>query len=146
MTLAEIEAEIIRQMARLGRDIAVFRFDRVSDGFATPHVEGDGPTFDWVIAERGIEQSRKTLDAEGLIFETLNSMTARMALDAEMQTRRDNYSRATWMNAHISLMAYLRPDWGGRVARHYQEVLRFHPLSYEEERNARGLDIVPKQD
>ena len=127
MTLAEVEAEIIRQMTRLGRDISGFRFHRVSDGMATPHVEGAGPMFDWVIAERGIEQSRKTLDAE-------------------IQTRRDDYSRATWMNAHISLMAHLRPEWGGRVARHYQEVLRFHPLSYEEERNARGLDIVPKQD
>ena len=146
MTLTEIEAEIICQMNRLGRDISGFRFDRVSDGMATPHVEGAGPMFDWVIAERGIEQSRKTLDAEGLIFETVNSMTARMALDAEMQTRRDDYSRATWMNAHISLMAHLRPEWGGRVARHHQEVLRFHPLSFDEERNARGLDIVPKQD
>lgn len=165
MTLAEVEAEVRAMLDRLNRPCPGFEFDREPAGDATPHVEGDGPMFDWVISERGVVLARETVDAEDLLFLTLTSMTAAMAQGEELRTRTahavpawridrrvrgpsghratqdDDYSRKTWMDAHARLMGHLRPHWAARIAKSYAETLRRYPLTPQEWRNARRLTL-----
>ncbi len=167
MTLAEVEEQVRLDLARLNRPVPEFRYQRQSDGMATPHVEGNGLVWDWVVSERGIELERTPVDADELLFMTLSSMTGRMAQDEELRTRSalsdnrtrsvlsrmfrstahgpsvtDDYSRQTWMDAHVRLMSHLRRDWGVRVRHDYDATLRRFPLTPDERRNARRMDLT----
>lgn len=144
--LEAVEAAVRHCMAQLGKDIPAFRFDRIPRGDATPHVEvgstvTGAPRFDWVISERGSESERRRLDGAELLFVTVESLTYAMAQRAELRSRNDDYSRWTWMQAHIALMARLDPKWGKRVAAHYAAVLAANPLSPQERGLSRTMNI-----
>ena len=141
MTRAEAEAAVRAAMARIGRPLPRFEFHRVTDGCATPHVEGEGPLFDWVISERGIEHERRRVEGPELVFIAVESLTGAYAQALEFQTREEGYSRATWMEAHVRLMARIDPEWGARVAAGYAETLARHPLSPDEVAQVRRLDL-----
>lgn len=157
MTLDEVEEEIRAALARLGRGAPEFRFDRTAFGDGTPHVEGDGPEFDWVVSERGQEYERRRVDGTELLFIALEGITRRMVQDAELRSRtslprsavqramgrpvRDNYSRQTWMEGHARLMGHLRPHWEARVRAHNDALLRRFPLTADEVTHARRLDL-----
>lgn len=142
--LEAVEAEVRLRMFQLGAPVPRFRFEQTPIGDATPHIENtrakDGvPVYDWVISERGTEYDRKAVDGPELLFITLDSLTCSIAQNAELGSRVNNYSRWTWMQAHIVLMTRLDPVWGNRVARHYDEVLLANPLSAEERAFSRNL-------
>jgi hypothetical protein len=145
--LAAVEAEVRRCMAQLGKDIPAFRFERGPRGDATPHVEihtlmTGAPQYDWVISERGTEFERRTVNGPELLFITVESLTCAIVQAAELRSRcNDDYSRWTWMQAHIGLMARLDPDWGKRVAARYEAVLATYPLNPQEKAFSRTLDI-----
>lgn len=170
MTLDQIETEVRAALARLNRPDPGFRFARASDGSGAPHIEGDGPVWDWVCCERGKEVSRRPVEAQDLLFLTLSAYTARMAREAELRTRTrfevaqrarpgfgglvrklsgaepgaiaDDYSRKTWMDGHVRLMAHLRRDWGVLQQQEYDAILRRYPLTPDERRNTRRLDLT----
>lgn len=159
MTLEEVEAEIRAALERLRHPCPNFHFDRAPFGDATPHVEGDGPLFDWVVSERGIEHERRSVDGEELLFIALSGITVGLAREQEAKTRTcrkpplhrrfaqgkscqdDDYSRLTWMEAHERLMSHLRHDWGARVHLQHEETLQRFPLTDAERKNARKLDL-----
>ena len=165
MTIAEMEAEIRGLLARLNRPRPEFRLDRWTRGDGTPHVEGDGPIYDVVIDADGREQSRESVDGYEVVYIVMRRLTRIIAMREEERTRRvltpgwlgsvgerlprplallvghEDYSRATWIDAHVRLMDHLRGDWGGRVEEEHNRVLRRYPLTPDERRHTRVLDL-----
>ena len=165
MTIAEMEAEIRGLLARLNQPRPDFRLDRRTRGDGTPHIEGDGPIYDVVIDADGREQSRESVDGYEVVYIILRRLTRIIAMREEERTRRvltpgwlgafgerlprpfallvghEDYSRATWIDAHVRLMDHLRGDWGGRVEEEHNRVLRRYPLTPDERRHTRVLDL-----
>ena len=164
MRLAEVEAAIGEALGRLGREGA-YRLDRQPRGDGTPHVEGEGPFFDLVVDDDGMERSRETVDGHELLFRILRRETRLLAMAEERRTRsdevpewlrrlrrwwpgaleglmgQDDYSRATWIDAHVRLMTHLRSDWGARVRTENDAMLRRYPLTKTEQENFRRMDL-----
>ncbi|MGZ9810441.1 hypothetical protein ACXN5S_08250 [Pseudoroseicyclus sp. H15] len=141
MRRAEVEAEVRLSLARLGQPCPDFTFPETSPGDGAAHVEGEGPLFDWVIAEPGNEMERREVDGEELLYLWLSAVTWEMATKAEALARRGAYSRAVWMEAHVRLMAMLRAEWGIRAAGHYADIIKTAPLTEQERRAAGRLGL-----
>lgn len=165
MRRAEVEAELRDLLARVGRPEPVFTLDLRPRGDGTPHVEGDGPFFELVVDADGAETARETVDGHELVFRIIARATRLMVMAEEERTRTeeapgwlfklrriwptalegligtDDYSRATWIDAHVRLMTHLRSDWGARVRREHDAVLRKYPITTEERGNRRRLDL-----
>ena len=164
MRRTEVETAITEALGRLGRT-GDYRLDRQARGDGTPHVEGEGPFFDLVVDDDGMEKSRETVDGHELLFRILRRETRLMAMAEERRTRsdeapawlqslrrwwpgaleglmgQDDYSRATWIDAHIRLMTHLRSDWGARVRTENDAMLRRYPLTKTEQENFRRMDL-----
>lgn len=165
MRLAEVESAIREALGRLGPDHGTYTLDRQTRGDGTPHVEGEGPFFDLVVDDDGMEKTRETVDGHELVFRILRRETRLIAMTEERRTRAvdapgwllslrrwwpgalegligsDDYSRATWIDAHIRLMTHLRSDWGARVRTENGKMLRRYPLTKGERENFRRLDL-----
>ena len=165
MTIPEIEAEVRALLARLNQPRPDFRLDRQTRGDGTPHVEGDGPIYDVVIDADGREQSRESGDGYEVVYILMRRMTRIMAMREEERTRsvltpgwmgdfgarlprplalvvgREDYSRETWIDAHVRLMDHLRGDWGGRIRDEHDRILRRYPLTADERQHSRRLDL-----
>ena len=164
MRRAEVETAIGEALARLGQD-GGYRLDRQARGNGTPHVEGDGPFFELVVDDDGMEKSRETVDGHELLYRILRRETRQIAMAEERRTRRvdapgwitslrrwwpgaleglvgsDDYSRATWIDAHVRLMTHLRSDWGARVRSENDAMLRRYPLTPGERDSFRRMDL-----
>ncbi len=165
MRLAQIDVTVRENLSRLNRNDPDYAIDTLPRGDGTPHVEGEGPFFELVIDDDGMERSRETVDGHELLFRILRRETRLMAMAAERETRTvvapgwltalrrwwpnaleglvgsDDYSRATWIDAHIQLMTHLRSDWGARVRTENDAMLRRYPLTKVEHENFRRLDL-----
>ena len=165
MRVAEVEADVRAALGRLNVRRDGFTLDRQARGDGTPHVEGEGPFFDLVVDDDGMERSRETMDGHELLFRTLRRETRLIAMAEERRTRiitapgwlltlrrwwpaaleglvgSDDYSRATWIDAHIRLMTHLRSDWGARVRTENDALLRRYPLTKHERDSFRRLDL-----
>ena len=164
MRRGEVETAIGAALAQLGQD-ADYRLDRQPRGDGTPHVEGEGPFFELIVDDDGMEKSRETVDGHELLFRILRRETRLIAMAEERRTRSDeapewlrslrrwwpgalagligsdDYSRATWIDAHVRLMTHLRSDWGARVRTENDALLRRYPLTTSERENFRRLDL-----
>ncbi|WP_386681190.1 hypothetical protein [Loktanella sp. R86503] len=165
MRLAEVEAAIRDALDRINRPDPAYTIDRRPRGDGTPHVEGEGPFFDLVVDDDGMERSRETVDGHELLFRLLCREMRLRAMAEERRTctvtapgwlgalRRlwpgaldgligsDDYSRGTWIDGHIRLMGHLRSDWGARVHTENDTMLRRYPLTRAEHENFRRLDL-----
>ncbi len=162
MTREEVEEEIRKALERLHIPQADFALPDVSPDDGTPSVEGKGPGFTWVIFENGVERDRRVVEGMEIVFLTLKRITGKIVRDLEEQTRSpkkvglwkrlttqsgeygaglDDYSRWTWMGAHIRIMEYIHRGWGKRMHLHYDMMLKRYPLTAEERLNARELDL-----
>lgn len=126
--LQEAEAEVRAALARLRRPDPDFAFGAVDPG-----------------------------DFHDLVYRCLRDLTRDMAQAAEERsrtyrrrrfafgpprpTRDDDYSRATWIEAHVRLMTALHPHWGARLRGEHDALLRRYPLTAAERANARRLDL-----
>ncbi len=166
MRRAEVEAAIGAALAEIGQSVVPYVIDRQPRGDGTPHVEGDGPLFELIVDDDGMERTRETIDGHELLFRMLRRETRLLAMAAERATRTvqapgwlmrvrqrwpgalegligtDDYSRATWIDAHIRLMTRLRSDWGARVKTENDAMLRRYPLTAAERENFRRLDLA----
>ncbi|RYH03093.1 hypothetical protein EU805_05000 [Salipiger sp. IMCC34102] len=165
MTLTEIETEIGAHLARLNLDPGQATLDRRPRGDGTPHVEGEGPIYDLVVDADGTEQSREAVDGHELVYLILRRRTRLIAQAEEKRTRQvfspawlgpvgqampkglwalfgaHDYSRGTWIDAHVRLMDHLRGDWGARVQSEHDRTLRRYPLTPTERGFTRRLDL-----
>lgn len=165
MRRGEVEAELAALLARLGQPNAGYALDLRPRGDGTPHVEGDGPFFELVVDADGAETARETVDGHELVYRIIARTTRLMAMAEEERTRSeeapgwlvalrriwpgalaglvgaDDYSRMTWIEAHVRLMTHLRTDWGARVQREHDAVLRKYPFTQDERKNRRRLDL-----
>lgn len=166
MRLAEVETAIAAALSEIGQSAAPYRIDRQPRGDGTPHVEGEGPFFELIVDDDGMERTRETVDGHELLYRMLRRETRLLAMAAERETRTvqapgwvlrlrqwwpgaleglvgtDDYSRATWMEAHVRLMTRLRSDWGARVKTENDAMLRRYPLTTAERENFRRLDLA----
>ena len=141
MALEEVEAEVTRLRSVWGLT-EPYRFLRERHDMGAPHIEGDIEPFQYVVTERGQDLERREIAAAELIFETVSGTAQGIAFREELRTRgAGGYSRDTWMQGHIRLIGMVSEDWAVRVTRDYDELLRRHPLSHEERRHARRLDL-----
>ena len=165
MTLTEVETEIRAQLARINLGEEAFTLDRQPRGDGTPHVEGESPFFDLVVDADGAEQSRETVDGPELVYRILRRHTRIVAQAEEERTRSvlppawmgpvgravptwvwaafgaHDYSRATWIDAHVRLMDHLRGDWGARTRAEHDRMLSRYPLTPTERGFARRVDL-----
>ncbi len=141
MTLEEVEAEVDGRIALWGKGPG-YRFLRTRSDDGWPHVEGTHPRFQFITTERGLETCRTEMDAEGLIFVAVNETARSIATTEEFRTRRGDYSRGTWMEGHIRLMAMQSEDWGRRVSQAYATTLKKNPLRADEQAHERRLDLT----
>jgi len=157
-----VEAEVRRALENLCIPRPQFSFLRASFGDGNPHIEVIDDRIFWVSSERGAELFRILVDEDELFFLAMEIQTRRMAQDEELRTRthfpatgarrflglgpkpkfRDDYSRATWIEAHVRLMGAVRPYWAERIASKYREVLRRYPLTPEEHKHTRRLSLT----
>ena len=113
MDLNDVQGAMRELLGRLNRPAPDFTFKTRPQHDGSPHVEGDGPEFDWIQTERGVELSRRRLTGPELLFVAMESLTAELAQQAELRARGDGvYSRWRWMDAHIRLMKHLEPGMG----------------------------------
>ena len=137
----EIEDRINAICNRIGLEVSR-TLPRVSDGMATPHVEGEAVPFDYVVAERGQELLRESnLDADDLAYLVIRDRILSYVLRLEAETRAGRgYSRKSWMDALVTMMTRADLAWGRRAAREYEDILR-SDLSEEERRATRPLPL-----
>lgn len=132
-SLAQVEQTVCRMLTQLRCPDDTYQLRRRPGNDGSAHVEGDGPNYDLVVTEAGVELSRETLTAEELLFTIMEGLTCALAQQAEMMARGgESYSRWRWMEAHIRLMGALRPDWGRHLREQYERVLQKAPLRTEE--------------
>lgn len=163
MTRDEVNHLIRDMLSQLGRPDPEFSLPSEN---APIVVVGDGPVFDRITRDNGVEVECHTIEGEQVAFLTLERITAQIARDIESAsrtpsggvvarvlrlfarsrdayiTRLDDYSRQTWMEAQVRLMSSLRSDWGVRVELHHDEMLRRFPLTANERANTRRLDLT----
>ncbi len=166
MRLAEVEAQLRDNLARIHRNNEQYCVPTRPTGDGTPHIEGEGPLFALIVDDDGREKSRETVDGHELLYRVLRRETRLAVMDLERRTRRvevppwvvplrrvwpgalaglvgrDDYSRATWIDAHVRLMTHLRSDWGARVQRENDALLRRYPLTPAERAQFRKLDLT----
>ncbi len=133
ISLPQVERTVRRMLARLKRPDEFYHLRRHPGNDGSAHVEGEGPTYDLVVTEAGVELSRETLTGDELLFAIMQARTCALAQQAEMVGRgTESYSRWRWMDAHIRLMGALRPEWGHQLRDEYRRVLEKAPLRTEE--------------
>lgn len=140
MRIEDVEAEVARLRGVWGFT-APYTFLRVRDDMGAPHIEGDVAPFEYVVTERGQELERREMSGEELLFDTLSAMARSLASQIELETRRDDYSRGSWMDGHIRLIGMISVVWADRVTQDYAGILQCHPLSADEVRGERILDL-----
>ena len=165
MRVTEVEAAIREALGRINRPFPGYTIDRTPRGDGTPHIEGEGPFFDLIVDDDGMERSRETVDGHELLFRILRRDMRLIAMAEERRTRTDtapswlkalrkwwpgalegligsdDYSRGTWIDGHIRLMTHLRSDWGARVHTENDAMLRRYPLTKGEHEHFRRLDL-----
>ena len=165
MKLTEVETAIRDALDQINRADPGYTIDRRPRGDGTPHIEGEGPFFDLIVDDDGMERSRETVDGHELLFRIVRREIRLISMSEERRTRQvsapdwlkklrrcwpgalegligtDDYSRATWIDGHIRLMTHLRGDWGARVRRENDAMLRRYPLTKGEQENFRRLDL-----
>ena len=159
--IAMVEAEVRSALVTLRHPKPEFSIPTSAPGDGTPHLETAEDGYFWVVVERGKEHSRIQVDEDEAFFLSMEILTRQMAQGEELRTRRmfeatgirralgmapkpalrDDYSRATWIEAHERLMGAIRTHWAERIAQKYREILRRYPLTPQERQHARRLDL-----
>ncbi|WP_439538071.1 Imm63 family immunity protein [Sphingomonas sp.] len=95
----------------------------------TPHIEVDRQ-YHWIVCERGYEiQRRSTSDLDELLFWVFSSVTFSMAMDFELDHRRDGEDcRRQIFQKQEELLSLLSEPWADREARDHQARLRENPF------------------
>ena len=133
LPLDAIKERFLAIAKRLGAENAsqYFRFVREDNGGA--HCELDYGTYHYIYTERGktIDQI-STEDPDELLFFLTRDLTRDMASKHELSNRpkgrcypdprRANFAK------HVELMEQSMPDWGKRVQKRYDEILKIHPF------------------
>lgn len=142
MTREEVERTIVDCLRRVGLP-ADYRMPETSDGCATPHVEGDAAPFAYLVSERGNDLKRvEGLKGDEIVFLIVSGKVRDHATGLEARLRGGGASsRWSWMELHIRMMDGLRPEWGRRVAGHYERVLAGAPMSDVERSSAMRLPL-----
>ncbi|MBS1304223.1 hypothetical protein [Loktanella sp. SALINAS62] len=165
MTRTEIETEIRDLLAKLGQPDPTWTLDHAPRGDGTPHAEGDGPFYELVVDADGAEISREAVDGYEMIYQIMFRRTRAIAMAEEERHRittppvwlgklgtrlpdrlagligSTNYSRVTWIDAHVRLMDHLRGDWGARAKSEHDCMLRRYPLTRDERAHFLKLDL-----
>jgi hypothetical protein len=130
MTLADIEAEVMRLAAVLRVEPrALPTFGRSEDG-ARPHIEVTEAGYQYVVVERGLELRRdSTTSSDDLLYTVFAGVTFDLACrwEAGHRTRGKDFRRALF-HKQVELLATLSPEWARREADAHAEILRGHPF------------------
>jgi Immunity protein 63 len=96
-----------------------------------PHIEVDknGQLY-YLIVERGEELKRDFAgDTNDLLYRVFSGVTFSMAVDFELNNRIDTEDcRRQMFSKQQELLATLDKDWGKRIEKEHQWVLRTHPF------------------
>jgi hypothetical protein len=120
-----------------GTIVAPFEVHAAYKRFATsptddggPHVEQVGPTYAFVVTERGSElERRETADPDDILYWLVSEVTREVALKHELHNRKpDVDSRRMWFDLDVRLLSEIRRDWGKRKRAEYDRVLEHHPF------------------
>lgn len=161
MTRQELEAAVRAALARLNCPEPGFRFASYLVIDDAPILAGEGPDFLWRGGVPGDPAEPRAVDADEALYLTLELLTRRIVRDHEAAARarhpssplrrmlglsprrtvEDDYSRRTWMEAQARLMGALQPHWEARLRREQAALLKRYPLTPEERRNAKQLDL-----
>ena len=162
MTRGEVEEEIRQKLSMLRVPQPEFRLPIEFQNDSLPFVEGEGPYFKWLRRIDGKTIDELVVEGPELVFLTMEHLTMAMARQVEKQTRTrkkaglltrlrakgeygaglDNYSRKTWMDAHVRLMSAIHEGWGTRVRLKYDMMLKKFPLTKDERLDARVVDLT----
>ncbi len=161
MKRMDVETEIRTTLARLRMPQPDYVLPSQPVEERDTHVEGQGPIFDWVVTHDETEVERRQVDGHEIVFLVMEAITAAVVRAQEEATRSyrkpgllarlrgktamgggfDDYSRQTWMDAHIRLMGSVHAGWGTRLSLHYEYQLRKYPLTPAERSQTRRLDL-----
>ena len=98
-----------------------------------PHVEQTGPTYAFVVTERGRElERRETADPDDILYWLVAEVTRQVASKHELHNRRPGVdSRRMWFDHDVQLLSAIRREWGMRKRAEYDHVLEQHPFHDE---------------
>jgi hypothetical protein len=93
------------------------------------HVERHGAEYVYIVTERGnVLETRRTLDAEELVYWLMSNVVFDLACDFEVQHRAKGRSfRRMLFAKEIELMSQIDPSWGQRKAEEIEAILAKAP-------------------
>jgi hypothetical protein len=140
LTLAEIEAEVMRLAGVIGADAPKLPTYGVTRDFGHQHVEVDAYRYHLVTVERGQELSRvSTRDLDELLYAVFDTATFTMANDYAIANRLPAQDfRRPLFEHQVKLLSALSPKWGQWKAAVQERTLRAHPYNDAAFRAARS--------
>ncbi|MDR3577792.1 MAG: Imm63 family immunity protein [Anaerolineaceae bacterium] len=102
-----------------------------SKDFAHPHIEIHGPSYYYIIIERGQEiENKGTFELDELLYWIFQHVTFSMAMIYELEHRRlhADIRRLLW-RYQLDLLNNLNKNWEKRREQEVEEILKRHPYS-----------------
>jgi hypothetical protein len=100
-----------------------------SDGFATPYIEINKESYNYVVSERGTEFKRKkTTDLDKILYWIFKDIVFELASEFELNHRKEDEDfRRILFVKEIELMEKLDPKWGKWLKKEQNEILKKYP-------------------
>jgi hypothetical protein len=98
---------------------------------AHPHIEIHGPSYHYIIIERGQEfENKGTFELDELLYWIFQDITFTMAHKYELEHRRPHADiRRLLFSYQLDLLNNLNKNWKKRYEQEVEEILKHHPYS-----------------
>ncbi|MDR3577981.1 MAG: Imm63 family immunity protein [Anaerolineaceae bacterium] len=99
--------------------------------FAHPHIEIHGPSYHYIIIERGQElDNKRTFELYELLYWIFQHVTFSMASTYELEHRKPHVdTRRLLFSYQLDLLNNLNKNWKKRRELEIEEILKHHPYS-----------------
>ncbi|MFC0350696.1 Imm63 family immunity protein [Undibacterium danionis] len=117
--------EIQRKIYKMGQDAAIHPSRLIlrtgSSGDGVPYIDISNGTYDYVIAERGVEFSRRiTNDLDEFLYYFLDGVISMLSFEYEFAHRKNSeYLINVAFDKKVELMSLISKSWGIRT---YEEI------------------------
>ena len=127
---AELRTRILELARVIDAPESLIPTFRISTGNGLPHIEIDGDTYHYVLAERGEEFERmSTTSVDELLYRLFRDVAFSMAIPLARPLRRAGEDfRREMFRQQVILLARLDPQWAARCDAEHERVLEKNPF------------------
>jgi hypothetical protein len=128
-TLDSIQQKVWTLGRAIGAPINLLIVRWQASGYGEPYIDLDNDGFHYIISERGMEMSRRTVvSLDELLYLLLEDAVSAMAWDYEREHRvKGRDPRRIAFPERIRLMSQLDPRWAARAREDIDETLKSSP-------------------